>query len=210
MSRKRKRKKYTKCPEPFNSMLDIAQAITLGYAAKKIFTDEPKKKSSSKIYAPTMALHSKTSGVSVESCVASTDEIDFVSQARAKERKKEVKRIKLEPYVWRKYCEDGTAYGISPEDYTSADSYNDALEAAKSSSRLIDNTATQSQQLRDMCSEVKPSGLQEIFDKQLPEKYIWRKYCEDGTPYGMTPEDFETADDYVDALSAAKNKAGNA
>lgn len=34
---------------------------------------------------------------------------------------------------------------------------------------------------------------------------LWRDYCEDGSAYGLDPYDFETADDYADALDAAKN-----
>ncbi len=37
----------------------------------------------------------------------------------------------------------------------------------------------------------------------MPTKYIWRKYCSDGTAYGIDPEDYETADDYQDALNKA-------
>lgn len=35
-------------------------------------------------------------------------------------------------------------------------------------------------------------------------RYRWRKYCEDGSKYGVFPEDYETADDYEDSLAAAK------
>lgn len=35
-------------------------------------------------------------------------------------------------------------------------------------------------------------------------KYRWRKYCGDGSQYGIYPEDYETADDYVEALEMAK------
>ncbi|MBQ9227762.1 MAG: hypothetical protein IJ168_02925 [Eubacterium sp.] len=36
-----------------------------------------------------------------------------------------------EDISWREYCEDGTAYGVDPEDYDDESDYEDVLEEAK-------------------------------------------------------------------------------
>ena len=38
----------------------------------------------------------------------------------------------------------------------------------------------------------------------VSKKYLWRKHCEDGSIYGINLFDYETADDYEDALIEAK------
>ena len=43
--------------------------------------------------------------------------------------------------------------------------------------------------------------------QRLPQdekRHIWRKFCEDGSKYGINPEDFNNADDYEEALNKAK------
>ena len=34
--------------------------------------------------------------------------------------------------------------------------------------------------------------------------YSWRDYCEDGFEYGVDPEDYETEEEYMEALNAEK------
>lgn len=94
-------------------------------------------------------------------------------------------------YTWRLHCEDGTQYGLSPLDYETADEYDEALQSAKNSSNTID--VVEQSESKENLTEHKP----------MPSKYIWRKYCSDGTAYGIDPEDYETADDYQDALNKA-------
>ena len=50
--------------------------------------------------------------------------------------------------------------------------------------------------------EQMPSTDQEL--AQPSNRYRWRKYCEDGSKYGVFPENYETADDYEESLAAAK------
>lgn len=35
-------------------------------------------------------------------------------------------------------------------------------------------------------------------------KYAWREDCDDGSEYGIDPNDYETEDEYYDALEKAK------
>ena len=37
--------------------------------------------------------------------------------------------------------------------------------------------------------------------------YSWRDICDDGSEYGIDPEDYETEDEYLDALSEAATEA---
>ena len=97
----------------------------------------------------------------------------------------------LKTVEWRLHCEDGTQYGLSPLDYETADEYDEALQSAKNSSHTID--VLEQSESKENLTEHKP----------MPSKYIWRKYCSDGTAYGIDPEDHETADDYQDALNKA-------
>ena len=41
-------------------------------------------------------------------------------------------------------------------------------------------------------------------DAEDKDEYIWRKYAEDGSEYGLYPEDFEYEYDYEEALEAAR------
>ena len=93
--------------------------------------------------------------------------------------------------LWREHCENGSQYGLYPEDFSTADDYADALKAAKEEMTAAPFVAEQMQ-----------STDQE--QAQPDNRYRWRKYCEDGSKYGVFPEDYETADDYEDSLAAAK------
>ena len=93
--------------------------------------------------------------------------------------------------LWREHCEDGSQYGLYPENFSTADDYADALKAAKE-----EMTAA------PFVAEQMPSTDQEL--AQPSNRYRWRKYCEDGSKYGVFPEDYETADDYEDSLAVAK------
>lgn len=106
-------------------------------------------------------------------------------------------------YIWRDYCEDGAAYGISPQNYETADEYAEALRIAKGCSTDIavqDSPPVNTAPPLETISKPPSSG-------RLPtcgeKKYIWRKYCADGSKYGVAPEDYETAEEYAEALEKA-------
>ena len=39
------------------------------------------------------------------------------------------------------------------------------------------------------------------------EDFEWRDFCEDGSDYGVYPEDYETEEEYMDALEEAMDEA---
>lgn len=100
---------------------------------------------------------------------------------------------------WRLYCEDGSEYGIDPDDYSSEQEYDDALEEAKHG-------------WRNTCEDGSEYGVDpmdyetedEYEDALNEEKHAWRDTCEDGSEYGVDPEDFDTEDEYQDELNLAK------
>jgi hypothetical protein len=104
-----------------------------------------------------------------------------------------------EDYSWREFCDDGSEYGISPEDYEEEWEYEEALEEAKYA-------------WRDECEDgveygVDPEDYEttEEYEEALNEaKYAWRDECEDGVEYGVDPEDYETAEEYEEALEEIK------
>lgn len=106
-----------------------------------------------------------------------------------------------EDYSWRELCEDGSDYGISPEDYEEEWEYEEALEEAKYA-------------WRDDCEDGLEYGLapedyetSEEYEEALNEaKYAWRDECEDGFEYGVDADDYETLEEYEDALREAKKE----
>ena len=95
--------------------------------------------------------------------------------------------------LWREHCEDDSRYGLYPENFATADNYEDALNAAKESETAHPFAA-------------ESMSPREDFHPQQGNKYRWRNHCEDESDYGINPEDYETADDYQDALDAKKRE----
>ena len=216
MAKRRKiYKKSSKCPEPFNMLVDLAGAATLGaYVKHKIKKDyargegEESAKAASIVFG-TGSLRRGSSGlinlgglIGLNSALKEIDKnqreapfrtiespfVDKVSDTSLKTTKP------LRKNLWREHCEDGTAYNIDPMDYNSADEYEEALLEAKSKFVIMSAVATDKP-----VTEASPSQI----------KYTWRKYCSNGSKYGLSPEDYENADDYEEALEIAKLAAKN-
>lgn len=49
------------------------------------------------------------------------------------------------------------------------------------------------------------SSLDDDLDIASSNDFSWRLYCEDGTEYCIFPEDYETEDEYNDALEEARH-----
>ncbi len=104
-----------------------------------------------------------------------------------------------EEHAWRETCEDGSEFGLDPEDYETEEEYEEALEEEKYG-------------WRETCEDGSGYGLdpenyetEEEYEEALnSEKYAWRLTCEDGYEYGLDPEDYETEDEYNDALYEEK------
>ena len=60
------------------------------------------------------------------------------------------------------------------------------------------------------CIKEQGEDLNDDFDSDLSddaggsERYEWRLYCEDGTEFGVDPEDYATEEEYAQALNEAK------
>ena len=104
---------------------------------------------------------------------------------------------------WRDTCEDGSEYGLDPQDYDNEDEYLDALNEAK-------------YEWRDFCDDegyeydIDPEDYEtedEYNAAVREDKYGWRDTCDDGADYSINPEDYETEDDYLEALGEAGTDA---
>ncbi len=103
---------------------------------------------------------------------------------------------------WREYCEDGSEFGVDPEDYETEDEYEEALETAKVA-------------WRDTCEDgsefsVDPEDYEtedEYNEALEAAKVAWRDTCEDGSDFDIDPEDYETEDEYIEALDEARQDA---
>lgn len=102
-------------------------------------------------------------------------------------------------YGWREYCDDGSEFGVDPEDYETEEEYDEALAEAKVA-------------WRDTCDDGSEYGVDpedyetedEYNDALTEAKYAWRKTCEDGFEFHVDPEDYETEDEYDEALAEAR------
>ena len=101
--------------------------------------------------------------------------------------------------TWRLYCEDGSEYGLDPDDYSSEYEYEEALAQAKVAWRATCEDGFE--------YDIDPEDYdteEEYMDALEEARAAWREGCEDGTDYGLNPEDYETEEEYADALEEAR------
>lgn len=103
-------------------------------------------------------------------------------------------------YEWRRYCEDGSEYGLYPDDYETKEEYKAALREAKYG-------------WRDICEDMSVYGI-DPYDYETEEEYeearhAWRDTCEDGMEYDVDPYDYEFEEEYMEALEEAKEAMSN-
>ena len=150
MAKRGKYKKSSKCPEPFNTLIDIAGGIAMNAIANKM---EKKYHYSKKgkinpyrvsvFKLGTGGFKSTEDIVRTGGFLGAMGSFDVESdQPRTRYRRKTIpedpvfKQIKYSPannnkYAWRLNCEDGNAYGVDPCYFETRDEYNRALEVAK-------------------------------------------------------------------------------
>lgn len=145
-----KRRKYSaaKCPEPLNTMIDLAGALAMGAFAKhQIKKNYQRGRGAESVKAATMVYgmgamrHGSEGLISLGGLYGVNSAIRDIERSEAARRRGPVydDGIDFPPYktndnryAWRLNCEDGSAYGISPLNYETRDAYNLALKAAKS------------------------------------------------------------------------------
>lgn len=97
--------------------------------------------------------------------------------------------------AWQDLCEDGREYGIDPEQYETEDEYDDALRKARAKRRDTHGKENKHNSRFEDYDEYS-DDLQEAGSK-------WQEICEAGRRYDIDPEDYETAEEYLDALQEA-------
>lgn len=182
MAKRRKKKKSSKCPEPFNTLIDIAAGLTMGAIAdhmekKYHYTKKGKinpyavsafglasgRMNSTEDILRTGAFLGAMGSFDVDTSDPDAqhsyilDDPIFYDIPEAK--------VNDNRYAWRLNCEDGSEYGIFPEDYETREEYHSAIHR---------------------------------------EKYAWRDWCEDGSELGIDPDDYEAEDEYEEALEETK------
>lgn len=144
-----KRKKYsaTKCPEPLNTMIDLAGALAMGAFTKHQIKKDYQRGYGEESVKAAMVVHGmgamRRGG---DGLIALGGLYGINSAIRDIERGEVARRrvpvyddgIDFPPYktndnryAWWLNCEDGSAYGVSPLDYETRDAYNLALQIAK-------------------------------------------------------------------------------
>ena len=182
---KRRKKKSSKCPEPINTLIDLAAGLTMGaiadhmekkyhytkkgkinpYAVSAFGLASGRMKSTEDVLRTGAFLGAMgsfdvdTSDPDAPNSYILDDPI-FCDIPEAK--------VNDNRYAWRLNCEDGSEYGIYPEDYETREEYHEAIHR---------------------------------------EKYAWRDWCEDDTEHGVDPDDYETEDEYEEALEEARLSA---
>ena len=146
--RRRSSKKSSKCPEPLNTLIDIAAGLTMGAVAnhmeKKYNYSKKGKINPYAVSAAKMAAGRMNSTEdilrtgAVLGALGSFDvEADDVPSYRPYVPEdpvfSQIRETKVNDnrYAWRLNCDDGSAYGISPYDYESRAAYNQALANAR-------------------------------------------------------------------------------
>lgn len=143
-----KRRKKSKCPEPLNTMLDLAGAAALGaYTRHKILKDyergegEEAAKAAMLVHGAGALRHGSDGLISLGGLYGVNSALKAFEKQERCEMTGEKAAI-AEPampvsskshnyYAWRLNCEDGSAYGISPDDYETKADYNAALAHAR-------------------------------------------------------------------------------
>ena len=131
---KKRRKKSSKCPEPFNTLIDLAAAATLDYVAYKRRQKRGGSKTKIDPYAAAGAAYGmgliddtedliKLGGMLGAMGAFDDDDNGSYTPVSTNNRNK---------YAWRMNCEDGSDYGIYPENYETRQEYNEAIVSAKS------------------------------------------------------------------------------
>lgn len=150
---KKRRKKSSKCPEPFNTLIDIAAGITMNAVANKMEEKHHYRKRGvpnpyrASAIGMSMGKLNKTEDViklgGFLGAMGSFDPDDTESGHYSSsigyhaDEPWEFDNMNVSPttnsnkYAWRMNCEDGSAYGIYPEDYETRQAYNLALSNAK-------------------------------------------------------------------------------
>jgi hypothetical protein len=128
MAKKRSRKKSSKCPEPFNTLIDLAAAATMDYISYKRRQKNGGKRNKIEPYAAAGVamglgkLNSTEDAIMLGGLLGAMGAFDEDSVSPAPSYRPIDNR-----YAWRLNCEDGSDYCLNPRDYETRTEYHDAL-----------------------------------------------------------------------------------
>lgn len=144
---KRYSKKSSKCPEPFNTLIDIAAGITMNAVANKMEKKHgyhrrgvPNPYRASAFGFTTGRLNNTEDLLKLGGLMGAMGAFDDDSLPSDKhidtswefdDLGETYSQSNDNRYAWRLNCEDGSDYGIYPEDYETRNDYNEALSDAK-------------------------------------------------------------------------------
>lgn len=144
----RRGKKSGKCPEPFNTLIDLAGGLTMGAIAKHM---EKKyhytKKGKINPYAASAfgiasgRMKTTEDILRVGGFLGAMGSFDVEADEPYTPNPyilddpifDEISEVKVNDnrYAWRLNCADGTPYGVDPQDYETRDEYNAAIQRVK-------------------------------------------------------------------------------
>lgn len=167
MAKKYNKKNSQKCPEPLNTLIDIAGGLAMSAVAnhmeKKYHYSKKGKINPYKVSAVGIAsgrMKSTNDIIRTGAVLGALGSFD-VDEESASDKRTYMsvsaldKGIVLSPnknkYAWRLNCEDGTAYGIDPSDYETREAYHEAVSKAKGNTQgsKTQNNVTQSHDRTD-------------------------------------------------------------
>lgn len=209
---KRRKKRKSSCPEPINTFIDLCGGAATALITRSMLKrDIEKGEGDESLAAATLVFGSRTlrkgdaigigGMIGIGSALKSTQRQPMVSDCIHSPEQKAIPDVsttessQVPPrYIWRQFCADGSQYGIYPENFETADDYEEALKRAKGVAQPEPELSNSS--FKQELSE----------DSKMNSKYIWRKYCTDGSPYGIDPQDFEAADDYEEMIQQIRER----
>lgn len=139
MAKRRKKRQSSKCPEPFNTMLDLAGAAAIDYIHYKHRQKSGGRRTKIDPYAAAGIamgmgkINSTESVIALGGILGAMGTFDEDGSSRPDNR-----------YAWRLNCEDGRSYGVDPKDFETREEYNDAVHEAKLA--FEDESASESDQ----------------------------------------------------------------
>lgn len=181
--RKSSKRKSSKCPEPFNTLIDLAGGLAMNAIANRMEEKHhyrkrgvPNPYRASAFGISTGRLNSTEDIIRLGGLMGAMGSFDDDPYATPKQRTYDVPwqfddlgaeftKPNNNRYAWRLNCEDGHPYGINPNDYETKVEYNTALEKAKKLS--------QGEQ-RDFKIEG-TEDLKEILPTESSEMYVFCK-----------------------------------
>lgn len=206
----RRKRKKSSCPDPINGFIDLCAGATMAIIARnKLKRDIEKGEGEESLIAGSIvfghhALRGNPIGLGgmlgLRSALreaekhSTLERYDYRPQVTGVQQSNAPIVTRTPPkYVWREYC--SVTNGIDPQNYETADDFYDAVSRS--------DFAPKREEPPDTGYKIPTEEGRSHADK----KYIWRKYCPDGSEYGIYPEDFESADDYEESLlEAIENK----